>query len=52
MICVLRLVESAYDEAAEVFNDERDALRANQDKKATKKKKVFVAADCVLACVR
>ena len=42
MICVLRLVESAYDEAAEVFNDERDALRANQAQTETKMVSLFV----------
>ena len=30
LICALRLVKSAYDQAPEFFNDERDALRANQ----------------------
>ena len=29
-VCGLRLVESAYDEAAELYHDERDALRAHQ----------------------
>ena len=29
-LCGLRLVQSAHGEAAEIFHDERDALRANQ----------------------
>ena len=36
MICVPRLVESAYNEAPDFFNDGRDALRAHQDQTEAK----------------
>jgi hypothetical protein len=47
-LCGLRMVKSAYNEAPEFFNDERDALRANQAQ--TEIKTVSFSLCCLDLC--